>query len=95
MALHFGLSMATIKRRLRKYGISLREVEFSKLKDAELKQHVEILLSAGHECGMLLSGWSLDAANFVVSFTFISSRSLPIRVAFQNTVLHINLISRH
>jgi hypothetical protein len=56
MALHFGLSMATIKRRLRKYGISLREVEFSKLKDAELKQHVEILLSAGHECGMLLSG---------------------------------------
>jgi hypothetical protein len=29
---------------------------------------VEILLSAGHECGMLLSGWSLEAANFLACF---------------------------
>lgn len=51
MALHFSTSLSTIKRRLRKFEISLKEIRYSSIKKSQLKKRVKRILSQGHECG--------------------------------------------
>lgn len=51
MALHFGKSESTIKRRLKEFGIRLRSIRYSQINDAELLEKVREILSDPHVNG--------------------------------------------
>lgn len=53
MAIFFGKSESTIKRRLREFGIRLRSIRYSQISDAELLGKVREILSDPH-----VNGWN-------------------------------------